>query len=201
MEDLRLLHHIHFLRGHRVMLDADLAIIYGVETRVLNQAVKRNEARFPEDFMFRLTTEEWSVLKNELATDDQGSDLRSQTVTSKDADQEADFSETIATDLGAVNWGGRRYAPYAFTEHGAVMLSSVLRSERAVKASIQVVRAFVQMRSLLLSQERLSQRLTRLESGVEGNFQIVFDAINELMAEKVEREAPRRMIGFGREEE
>jgi hypothetical protein len=183
------------------MLDADLAIIYGVETRTLNQAVKRNLARFPDDFMFQLTTEEWKTLKTEIAGNDEAADLRSQAVTSSDAEPENEFVGGIATDLKAVNWGGRRYAPYAFTEHGAVMLSSILRSERAVKASIQVVRAFVRMRSLLLTQDELSLRLKRLEAGVDGNFQIVFDAINELMAEKAEREAPRRLIGFGREEE
>lgn len=183
------------------MLDADLAIIYGVETRTLNQAVKRNLDRFPDDFMFQLTSEEWKALKTEMTGSDEAPDLRSQAVTSSDEVLDDDFVDSISTDLKGVNWGGRRYAPYAFTEHGAVMLSSILRSERAVKASIQVVRAFVRMRSLLLTQEELSLRLKRLEAGVDGNFQIVFDAINELMADKAEREAPRRMIGFGREEE
>lgn len=191
------------------MLDADLAIIYGLETRTLNQAVKRNIDRFPEDFMFQLTKEEWQELRSKIATsfeETAADDLKSQTVTSsEETHEELDgalpFSNDLVHTLRGVNWGGRRYAPYAFTEHGAVMLSSVLRSERAVKASIQVVRAFVQMRSLFLTQEELSLRINRLEAGVAGNFQIVFDAINELMAAQIEREAPRRLIGFNREEE
>lgn len=187
------------------MLDADLAVIYGVETRTLNQAVKRNIDRFPEDFMFQLTKEEWQQLKAEMTDGETEAttetDLTSQSVISTLQDESDKFVEEVVTDLRAIKWGGRRYAPYAFTEHGAVMLSSVLRSQRAVKASIQVVRAFVQIRSLLLTQEELSLRMSRLEAGVEDNFQIVFEAINELIAEKAERTTKRRMIGFNREEE
>jgi len=177
------------------MLDADLAIIYGVSTKQLNQAVKRNQDRFPADFMFRLSAEEWAQLREQFAAatdqEEANAEQRSQTVTST-ATPESDAAD-ISDALAEVNWGSRRYAPYAFTEHGAIMLASVLRSERAVQASIQVVRAFVHIRSRLLQQEQIALRLEQLETAVEGNFNVVFEAINELMAE---RQQPRRMIGF-----
>jgi hypothetical protein len=121
---------IHFIRGQRVMLDSDLARLYEVSTRVFNQAVKRNEERFPEDFVFQLTKEETLH-------------LRSQIVTS--------------------NRGGRRYLPYVFTEHGALMLASVLRSKHAVEMSILIVRAFVQLRFLLSTHKELAQQVKKLE--------------------------------------
>lgn len=191
---LQLQHHIYFIRGQKVMLDADLAAIYGVTTKQLNQAVKRNEARFPDDFRFQLSKEEWQDLREYLSEDAAKTDLKSQTVTSSEDTEE----QATEVELAKVKWGGRRYPPHAFTEHGAVMLASVLRSERAVQASIQVVRAFVRMRTMLLNQEEFARRLAHLEEAVESNFNIAFDAINELMAE---REQPRRMIGFKREEE
>jgi hypothetical protein len=128
---------IHELRGRKVMLDADLAELYAVETRALNQAVLRNAERFPEDFMFRLTT-------------DEASDLRSQTVTS--------------------SWGGRRYLPYAFTEHGILMLSNVLKSERAVSVSIQIIRVFAKMREMMQGYRELIDRIQKIErrQDVEG---------------------------------
>jgi hypothetical protein len=122
---------IFLVRGHRVMLDSDLAQLYSVPTRVLVQAVGRNKERFPRDFMFRLTTQEFEI-------------LRSQSVTSK-------------------QWGGRRYSPYVFTEHGAVMLASVLNSPVAVQASIRIVRAFVKLREILGTQHKLALKLLELE--------------------------------------
>ena len=119
---------ILLIRGHSVMLDADLAELYEVETKVLVQAIKRNIDRFPDDFMFQLSPEEYEI-------------LRSQSVTSS----------------GGRGWGGRRYPPYAFTEQGVAMLSSVLRSKRAVQANIEIMRAFVRLRGLLSSQENLAQ--------------------------------------------
>lgn len=200
MEALHLVHHIHYIREQKVILDADLAVIYGVSTKQLNQAVKRNANRFPEDFRFQLTETEWNELKAQLATSGEvaDEDLGSQTVTSSEQETVA---EELMTDLRSVSWGGRRTAPYAFTEHGAVMLSSVLRSERAVNASIEVVRTFIRMRTNLLAQEKIAQRILQLEANVDGNFQIVFEAINELMAAKRDNDQPRRMIGFKREEE
>lgn len=192
MESLNILHHIHLIRGQKIMLDADLAIIYDVSTRQLNQAVKRNQERFPKDFMFQLTTEEWDHLRSQFVTSSEESEET--TVEGEEIDKvtEADFKQ--------INWGGRRYAPYAFTEHGAIMLSSILRSERAIAAGIQVVRAFVRMRTMLETQGELSFRLQQLEAVVEGNFNVVFEAINELMAANEEPEE-RRMIGFGKKKE
>jgi hypothetical protein len=152
---------IRLIRGEKVILDADLAILYGVETRVLVQAVKRNVERFPPDFMFQLTTEEFTL-------------LRSQTVTSR-------------------GWGGRRYPPYAFTEQGVAMLSSVLRSPRAIGVNIEIMRAFVRMRRLLASHAKLEKKLLEMEEKYDGQFAVVFEALKQLMAPP---EPPRRKIGF-----
>jgi len=157
---------ILIIRGHKVLLDVDLADMYGVEAKVLNQAVKRNIDRFPEDFMFQLTTEEAEV-------------LRSQTVTLK---------------------GGRgqhrKYLPYAFTEQGVAMLSSVLRSPRAVQVNIEIMRAFVRLRQMLQSNSDLARKLTAMEKKYDAQFKIVFDAIRELMTPPTK---PKRRIGFGGE--
>jgi hypothetical protein len=154
---------ILLVRGQKVMLDADLAELYEVETKELNQAVKRNLERFPEDFMFRLT-------------DDEAAALRSQSVTSNEGR------------------GGRRYHPYAFTEQGVAMLSSVLRSPRAVQVNIAIMRAFVKLREILASHRDLARRLEEMESKYDVQFRAVFDAIRELMKPP---EKPRRRIGFG----
>ncbi len=151
---------ILLIRAQKVMLDADLAELYGVEPRVLIQAVKRNIDRFPQDFMFQLTKREFS-------------DLRSQIVMS--------------------SWGGRRYPPYAFTEHGVAMLSSVLRSKRAVRVNIEMMRAFVRLRQILASHKELARKLEELEKKYDAQFKVVFDAIRELMTPP---EPKRRRIGF-----
>ncbi|MCZ7626718.1 MAG: DNA-binding protein [Candidatus Methylomirabilota bacterium] len=155
---------ILMIRGERVMLDADLAELYGVETRVLVQAVKRNAERFPPDFAFELTAEEFNI-------------LRSQIVISR--------------------WGGRRYLPYAFTEHGIAMLSSVLHSPRAVRANIEIMRAFIRLRRMLASHQDLAKRLDELEQRYDAQFKTVFDAIRALMTNS---DKPRRSIGFRVEE-
>lgn len=134
---------IFTFRDLKVMLDSDLAEIYNVETKVLNQAVKRNSDRFPESFMFRLTEEEYLILRSQNVTSKEGEGLKSQNVTSKR--------------------GGRRYAPNVFTEHGAVMLASVLKSEEAINASVKVVSAFVEMRRFIESNEGLFKRLDIVE--------------------------------------
>ncbi|KAA6463369.1 ORF6N domain-containing protein [Acidobacteria bacterium AB60] len=159
------------LRGQKVMIDSDLAELYGVETKVLNQAVKRNSERFPPDFMFQLTPEEAEELREYLGP----SSLRSQIVTSKDPR------------------GGRRYLPLAFTEQGVAMLSSVLRSPRAVQVNIAIMRAFVKLRELLASHRDLAKRLDEMEGKYDGHFKVVFDAIRKLT---VPAERPRRRIGF-----
>lgn len=153
--------HILLIRGEKVMLDADLATLYEVETRVLTQAVKRNLGRFPADFMFQLSKEEFDH-------------LRSQTVTS--------------------NWGGRRYPPYAFTEQGVAMLSSVLRSERAVQVNVEIMRAFVRLRQMMESNKELARKLDALEQKYDQQFKIVFDAIRQLMTPPDPKQ--KRPIGF-----
>jgi ORF6N domain len=151
------------LRGHRVLLDTDLAVMYGVAAKALNQAVKRNIERFPSDFMFQLSVEEAGL-------------LRSQSVTSK-------------------SQGGRRYLPYAFTEQGVAMLSSVLRSPRAVQVNIEIMRAFVRLRRMLQQNAELARKLAVLERKCDARFKTVFEAIRELMTPP---ERPKRQIGFVR---
>jgi hypothetical protein len=150
-------------RGGRVMLDADLAALYGVPVKSLNQAVKRNLDRFPADFMFQLTPAEFRR-------------LRSQSVTSK------------------TGRGGRRTAPYVFTEQGIAMLSSVLRSDRAVRVNIEIMRTFVRLRQMLQANANLARKLASLERRYDDQFKIVFDAIRRLVAPP---EPNRRRIGFG----
>jgi hypothetical protein len=150
------------IRGEKVLLDSDLAALYGVETKALTRAVRRNRHRFPADFMFQLSKDEFADLKRHFGTSSQ--------------------------------WGGRRYAPYAFTEHGVAMLSSVLNSQRAVQVNIQIVRTFVRLRQMLASHEDLARKLAELEQRYDRQFKVVFDAIRQLMAPPVE--AQRRRIGF-----
>lgn len=156
---------IHSIREQQVMLDFDLAELYEVETRTLNQAVKRNLQRFPEDFMFQLDADEWS-------------DLKSRSVMS--------------------SWGGRRTPPYAFTEQGVSMLSSVLNSEKAIRVNIAIMRAFVLMRQFALSHTELTRQLKELEQRYDRQFNDIFEAIGYLMeGEKRAQELKsRKQIGF-----
>jgi phage regulator Rha-like protein len=154
---------ILLIRGHKVILDADLAALYGVETKQLIRAVKRNLSRFPQDFMFQLNEEEFENLRFHFGTSSQ--------------------------------WGGRRYAPYAFSEQGVAMLSSVLRSKRAIQVNIEIMRAFVRLRRILASHSELSRKLEALEKKYDAQFRIVFDAIRQLMAPS-EPEPPKKRIGF-----
>lgn len=151
---------ILLIRDQKVMLDADLAELYGVETRVLIQALKRNLDRFPDDFMFQLTDEEFGL-------------LRSQSVISR--------------------WGGRRYAPYVFTEQGVAMLSSVLNSDRAIKVNIEIIRTFVKLREIAVSHKKLAAKLNELEAKYDEQFKVVFDALNVLIDPP---ETQKRRIGF-----
>jgi len=155
---------ILFIRGEKVMLDADLAVLYGVPTKRLNEQVRRNKDRFPEDFMFQLTKKEKAEV---VANCDHLKMLR--------------FSP---------------YLPYAFTEHGAIMLATVLNSPVAVKASIQVVRAFVRLRQLLASNAELARKIDAMEKKYDAQFKVVFDAIRQLMTPP---EKHKREIGFLRE--
>jgi hypothetical protein len=153
---------IYFIRGQKVMLDRDLAELYGVETKVLNQAVRRNNERFPMDFMFVLSEVE---LKN----------WRSQFVTSN--------REKM----------GLRYAPMVFTEHGIAMLSSVLKSERAILVNIQIIRTFTKLREMILENDQLRAKLEFLEKQYDEQFRIVFDALRRLLDDE---ESPKTEIGF-----
>ena len=164
---------ILLIRGHKIMLDGDLATLYGVSTKVLNQAVKRHRDRFPEDFMFQLTKEEAKTWWSEIVE----TRLRSQSVTLKRRGQHI------------------KYRPYAFTEHGILMLSSVLNSERAIQVNIEIMRAFVRLRQMLSSNRELAKRLDELERKYDAQFKVVFDAIRELMRPS-EPEPPKKRIGF-----
>jgi len=144
----RIANKIYLIRDKKVMLDRDLAELYGVETKVLKQAVRRNIERFPEDFMFELIKSEFE-------------NLRSQIVTS--------------------SWGGARYSPMAFTEQGVLMLSSVLKSEKAVQVNIQIMRTFIKLREALLDNKYLRRELKEFEQVTEERFQIVFETLDKLL--------------------
>jgi len=158
--------HIFLVRGQKVMLSTHLADLYGVEPRALVQAVKRNIERFPEDFMFQLSAEEFDLLKSHFVTS---------------------------------SWGGlRRATPYAFTEQGVAMLSSVLHSPRAALVNVEIMRAFVRLRQLLSTHEDLARKLTALENKYDNQFKLVFDAIRQLMGPQ--QPPKRRQIGFKRDD-
>lgn len=156
---------IILVRSERVILDSDIAALYEVATKVLVQAVKRNIARFPSDFMFQLSAQEFEILRSQLVT-----------------------SKVEAR-------GGRRTPPYAFTEHGVAMLSSVLRSPRAVQVNIEIVRAFVRLRKMLSTHKDLAQKLAALERKYDSQFKVVFDTIRSLMASPT----TTKRIGFTRD--
>lgn len=196
---------IYDIRGQKVMLDFDLAALYGVETKVFNQAVKRNINRFPEDFMFQLTAKEWRM---------------SQIVTS--LEEEKDTFQVIDNQLKRGNWSqivtssgkesksekpdlkkhrGKTYLPYAFTEHGVSMLASVLRSEKAVQMSIAVVRAFIALKQYVVRQDGISQQLQEIRDRLgEHDVQLnsIYEAIENLLDEKVGQRnwEDRERIGF-----
>lgn len=157
---------IRIIRGDKVILDGDLAALYGIETRSLIQAVRRNSDRFPADFMFQLTNQEFKDLKLQFATTSQ--------------------------------WGGRRTPPYAFSEQGVAMLSSVLHSPRAVQVNIEIMRAFVRLRRMLASNAELAEQLESLEQKYDDQFRVVFDAIRQLMSSDV---VEKESIGFKVEED
>lgn len=159
---------IYYIRGHKVMLDEDLAELYEVPTKRLNEQVKRNVTRFPEDFMFQLTENEFEILRSQNATS---------------------------------SWGGRRVPPYAFTEHGVLMLSSVLSSERAIKVNIQIMRIYTRMREMLSTHADILLKLEQLEKKVDGydeDIQLIFMHLKRLIDPPQE---PRPRIGFRRKDE
>jgi len=160
-------HNILSMHGHRVLLDAALAAMYGVEVRSLNQAVKRNLARFHADFAFRLTADDMANLKSHSV-----------------------ISKTAA------HGGARRALPMVFTEQGVAMLSGVLNSPRAIAVNVEIMRAFVRMRQLLTANTDLARKLTALEEKYDERFQVVFSAIRQLMAEEKEARRKREPMGF-----
>jgi hypothetical protein len=157
---------ILLVRGHKVLLDADLAALYGVSTKRFNEQVRRNAARFPEDFMFRLSTEEWDSLRSQFAT--------------------------LKTGRGQ----HRKYLPLAFTEHGAIMAATILNSDRATEVSVYVVRAFVRLRELLASNKELARRLDQLEKKLGSHDQAVAGLVNTIRNLMSPPELKRRPIGF-----
>ena len=157
----RITNKIHLIRGQKVMLDRDLAELYDAETRTLVQAAKRNKQRFPSDFMFQLSKDEFDS-------------LRSQIVISKKR-------------------GGRRYPPYAFTEQGVAMLSSVLNSDRAIQVNIQIMRAFTKLREMLSTHEDLKKKIEAMEKKYDQQFQVIFEAIKQLLETEAK---PKKKIGF-----
>ncbi|MCC6870661.1 MAG: ORF6N domain-containing protein [Burkholderiales bacterium] len=163
---------IFMIRGEKVLLDTDLAALYGVEARALNQAVARNRNRFPGDFMFRLTAEEYERVRERLSMS----------------------SRSVMTSPQRRAF---RYRPYAFTEQGVAMLSSVLRSPRAVEVNIAIMRTFVQLRRLMDSNRDLARKIEAMEEKYDEQFAVVFDAIKKLIADDNARKAqPKRRIGF-----
>lgn len=156
---------IFVIRNQKVMLDDDLASLYNVETKRLNEQVKRNAMRFPEDFMFQLTKEEWFDLKSHFATS---------------------------------SWGGRRNLPYAFTEHGILMLSSVLNSDRAIAVNIRIIRVFTKMREMLVDNLNLKLEIENIKKNLSNqnkNIELVFSYLDELLDKKNEQK-PRTKIGY-----
>lgn len=157
---------ILFLRGEKVLLDADLALLYGVETKRLKEAVKRNIDRFPDDFMFQLSDNEWQNLRSQFASS--------------------------SSHAGKAGWGGTRYPPFAFTEQGVAMLSGVLRSPRAIETNIAIMRTFVALRKIMETNKDLAAKIRQLERKYDQRFKLVFDAIQRLIKE----EKNAQPIGF-----
>lgn len=179
---------IHTVRGHKVILDADLARIYGVETKNLNKAVKRNRLRFPDDFVFQLTAEEFSQLRFPNGT----SDLYQ-------IDNEPVASNgDMRFQIGTASRRNIRHLPFAFTEHGAIMAANILRSKRAVEMSVFVVRAFVKMREQLMATTALAKRLAEVEKLLlthDSALRDLYQKIRPLLLPPPE--PPRKQIGFG----
>ena len=182
---------IYEIRGERVMLDFDLASLYEVETKVLNQAVKRNIKRFPEDFMFQLTKYEFEGLRAQIENLNQG--MSSQIVMTN--------TPNLKSQIVTSSWGGTRKMPYAFTEQGVAMLSGVLKSDKAINMNIAIMRAFVDVRKILLKQSNLNEQLTEIKERIgEHDVQLneLYDAMENLIDEKIAQLKwnDRQRIGF-----
>jgi len=159
------------------MLDSDLATLYGVPTKRLNEAVRRNISRFPGDFMFQLNEQEIELLRSQIAT-------------SKEEVSTLIFQSGISNPAGR---GGRRYLPHVFTEQGVAMLSSVLNSKRAIQVNVEIMRAFAKLREVMLSQKELKTKIDEMEKKYDENFRVVFEALRELLEPPAK---PKKEIGF-----
>jgi hypothetical protein len=169
--------------GEKVILDRDLASLYGVTTKALNQAVKRNAARFPADFMFQLTKSDYEALRSQSVT------IRNRSQSPAEAGAGSLRSQSVTLKRGQ----HLKYLPHVFTEQGVAMLSSVLRSPRAIEVNIAIMRTFVQLRRLMESNRDLAHKIERLENKYDEQFAVVFAAIQELISPPV---PPRKQIGF-----
>jgi hypothetical protein len=205
---------IYMIRGQRVMLDKDLAKLYGVSVKRLNEQVKRNIKRFPQDFMFLLTRQEVTTLRSQFATSNTElhmaqdvTNLRSQFVTSSSELIEQYDVSNLKFQSGISGRGGRRYLPFAFTEQGVAMLSSVLNSERAIQVNIMIMRAFVKLKELLLTHKDLAEKIAALEKKYathDDKIHLIFEAIKKLLEpvppEEPEPPQPKKPpIGFHRD--
>ena len=182
---------IHMIRGEKVMLDMDLAILYGMQTRLLKQAVRRNIQRFPSDFMFELTRDEYNS-------------LRSQIVTLENLDNfHSEMQITSPNENDSQRGKYSKFAPFAFTEQGVAMLSGILNSERAISVNIAIMRTFVQMRKLVFSNAELGQRVNDLQKlmtehldDYSSDIQDIYEALRQMMTTQEQEGQPRRTIGF-----
>lgn len=173
--DERIIGKIYFIRGEKVMFDRDLAVLYGVETKALNRAVKRNIKRFPDDFMFQLNRQEVDIFS------------RCQIGTLND--------ENLKCQIGTSSWGGARTSPYVFTEQGIAMLSSVLKSDRAIQVNIQIMRTFTNMRKMLLTNKELREKIEKMEENYDKKFKAVFDVIVRFMKSDP-KDNETKVLGF-----
>ncbi|MCX2584939.1 ORF6N domain-containing protein [Pedobacter sp. MR22-3] len=183
---------IYTIRDERVMLDFDLASLYEVETKVLNQAVKRNITRFPEDFMFQLTSKEWESIRSQMVTGYEKVNPLKIELTN---------NPNLKSQIVTSSWGGTRKMPYAFTEQGVAMLSGVLKSEKAINMNIAIMRVFVDVRKILLKQSNMNEQLTAIKERIgEHDVQLneLYDAMENLIDEKITqlKWKDRERIGF-----
>ena len=176
-------------RDKKVMLDSDLAVLYGVPTKRLNEAIRRNSDRFPADFMFQLSAAEAEFLRSQFATSKETEPLISQNAISKEAKSLTSQIVISKTE----SRGGRRTLPYVFTEQGVAMLSSVLNSKRAIHVNIEIMRAFAKLREMILSHKDLQVKINEMEQKYDKNFSVVFEALRGLLNPP---EKPKKQIGF-----
>jgi len=188
----RVISKIFLIRGKKVMTDKDLAELYGVETRILNQAVKRNIERFPADFMFQLNKQETDIWKLQIEMSNTNN-LRYPIGTSSLRSQNVTLKRNLISQSVISSWGGTRKPVMVFTEDGVAMLSSVLQSKRAIQTNIQIIRTFTKLREMLVTNKELREKIEKLERKYDQNFKIIFQAIQSLLKNE---KKPKNPIGF-----